>query len=140
MQDARDLVGTLEQEITQQRMSFEAGMSDVGMTISVRRPPVFRGTPVEPDKTKLMFMAFVLSLGMGTGLVVLAIFMDRSFKTVAEIESVLGVKVVGTLPLVQDTHFERRRRRRLLRWTAVVLVILAIAAVGFLVVYPSLNM
>lgn len=140
IQDARDLVGTLDREITQQRMSYEAGMSDVGMTVTVRRPPVFRRTPVEPDKTKLMFMAFVLSLGMGTGLVVLAIFMDRSFKTVAEIESVLGVKVVGTLPLVQDTHFERRRRRRLLRWTAVVLAILAIAAVGFLVVYPSLNM
>lgn len=140
LETARDLVGTLDQEITQQRMSFEAGMSDVGVTISVRRPPTYIGGPVEPDKVKLAFMAFVLSLGLGTGLVVLAIFLDRSFKTVAEIEKVLGVKVVGTLPLIQDTHFERRRRRRLLRWTAVVLVILAVAAVGFLVVYPQLNM
>lgn len=140
VQNARDLIGAIEQEITQQRMSFEAGMSDVGMTIAVRRPPTFRGEPIEPDRLKLMFMAFVLSLGLGTGLVVLAIFLDRSFKSVTEIESYLGVKVVGTLPLVQDTHFERRRRRRLLRWTAVVLMVIAIAAVGFLVVYPSLNM
>jgi len=137
---ARDLVGTLEQEITQQRMSFEAGMSDVGFTVTVRRPPVFHPNPVEPDKLKLSFLAVVLAFGLGTGLVVLAIFLDRSFRTVAEIEQVLGVAVIGTLPLVQDDHFARRRRRRTLLWVAVILAILAVAAVGLLVVYPSLNM
>ncbi|MFN2370586.1 MAG: GumC family protein [Candidatus Krumholzibacteriia bacterium] len=140
VETARDLVGTLEQEINSQRMNFEAGMSDVGMNVSVRRPPVPMWSPVEPDKLKLAFLAVVLAFGLGTGLVVLAIFLDRSFKTVGEIEKVLGVTVIGTLPLVQDVHFERVRRRRLLRWTAVVLAILAVAAVGLLVVYPSLNM
>ncbi|MBE0566828.1 MAG: hypothetical protein IH621_12760 [Krumholzibacteria bacterium] len=140
LEAARDLVGNLEQEITTQRMSFEAGMSDVGVTISVRRPPVPMWSPVEPDKKKLAFLAGVLAFGLGTGLVVLAMFLDRSFKTVAEIEQVLGIRVIGTLPLVQDVHFVRRRRRRLLRWVAVVLGILAVAAVGLLVVYPSLNM
>ena len=137
---ARDLVSTLEQEITQQRMSFEAGMSDVGFTVTIRRQPVFHPNPVEPNKLKLSFLAVVLAFCLGTGLVVLAIFMDRSFRSVAEIENVLGVPVIGTLPLVQDDHFERRRRRRTLLWTAVILTILAVAAVGLLVVYPSLNM
>ncbi len=137
---ARDLVSTLEQEITQQRMSFEAGMSDVGINVTVRRQPAFHPEPVEPNKLKLSFLAVVLAFGLGTGLVVLAIFMDRSFRTVAEIEQVLGVPVIGTLPLVQDDHFERRRRRRTLLWTAVILAILAVAAVGLLVVYPSMNM
>ncbi|HPF71259.1 MAG TPA: Wzz/FepE/Etk N-terminal domain-containing protein [Candidatus Krumholzibacteria bacterium] len=137
---ARDLVATLDREITQQRMSFEAGMSDVGFTISIRRQPFYWGQPVEPDVTKLTFMAFLLSLGMGTGLVVLAILLDRSFKSVVEIENTLGIKVIGTLPLVQDDHFERRRRRRVMRWIAVILAVLAVAAVGFLVVYPKLNM
>ncbi len=140
VQAARDLVGTLDREITQQRMSFEAGMSDVGFTLTVRRPPMYYPAPVEPDVMKLAFLAVILSLGLGTGLVVLAILLDKSFKTVDEIERVLGVKVIGTLPLVQDDHFERRRRRRVLRWFAVILAVLAIAAVGFLVVYPKLNM
>ena len=138
--NARELVAALEREITQQRMNLEAGLSDVGVTVTVRRPPSFRPSPVEPDTMKLAFMAVVLAFGLGTGLVVLAIFLDRSFKSVVQIESELGVKVVGTLPLVQDDHFEQRRRRRVLRWVAVILAVLAVAAVGLLVVYPSLNM
>jgi len=136
----RDLVSTLQREITQMRMNIEAGMSDVGITVSVRRQPVFIPGPVEPDVMKLTFMAAVLSFGLGVGLVVLALFMDRSFRTVEEMEKYLGVKVIGTLPMVKDDHFERRRRLRVIRWVAIVLAVLAVAAVGFLVVYPQLNL
>jgi uncharacterized membrane protein YukC len=41
--------------------------------------------------------------------------------------------------MVRDYHFERRRRLRVIRWIAIVLAVLAVAAVGFLVVYPKLN-
>jgi len=115
-------------------------LSDVGVTINVRRPPVFSAAPIEPDVMKLTFMAVVLSLGLGTGLVVLAIFLDRSFRTVEEIEGYLKIKVIGTLPMIRDDHFTRRRRLRVIRWVAIVLAVLAVAAVGFLVVYPKLNM
>ncbi len=137
---ARQLVTTISQEITQQEMNLDAGMSDVGLQISARQPPVLRSAPIEPDVTKLSFMGFILSLGLGTGLVVLAILMDRSFRTVEDIEYTLGIKVIGTLPLIQDDHFIRKRRLRLLRWATIILAILAVAAVGFLVVYPMLNM
>jgi len=138
--NARQLVTTISEEITRQQMNLEAGMSDVGLQISARLEPILQPAPVEPDVKKLAFMAFVLSLGMGGGLVVLAIFMDRSFRTVEGIEQQLGVKVIGTLPLIQDDHFIRKRRLRVLRWVTIVLVVAAVAAVGFLVVYPMLNM
>ncbi|MCP4570749.1 MAG: hypothetical protein GY838_00185 [bacterium] len=138
--DARQLVSTIQDEITQQQMNLEAGMSDVGLQISARQQPVMRAAPVEPDMGKLAIMGFVLSVGLGGGLVALAILLDRSFRSVEDIERQLGIKVIGTLPLIQDDHFIRKRRLRLLRWATIVLAVLAVAAVGFLVVYPMLNM
>ena len=69
----------------------------------------------------------------------LAFLLDRSFTSVEDIERTLGVSVIGTLPLVQDDHFEQRKKLRLLRWVVIVLGILAVAAVGFLVIYPRLG-
>jgi len=84
-------------------------------------------------------MGFLLSLGIGIGLVVLALLLDRSFTAVDDIERTLGLTVIGTLPMIQDDIFERKRKLRILRWVTIVLGILAIAAVGFLVVYPRLS-
>ena len=139
VETTRGLVQTLEKEITQQTMNLEASLSEIGMQIKVRQKPRRSYSPVEPDKMKLMALGAILSLGMGLGLVVLAIFMDRSFTTVDQIERTLGLKVIGTLPTIQDDHFEKKKKIRILRWAFIVLVILAIGAVGFLVIYPRLS-
>ena len=114
-------------------------MSDVGMQITVRQEPMLQPAPVEPNVPKLWFMGFALSFALGSGLVVLAILFDKSFRTVDEIEHLLGVKVIGTLPLIQDEHFMRKRRLRWFRWATIIAAILAVAAVAFLVVYPMLT-
>ena len=135
-----DLVRTIEQEITQQRMNMEAGMSDVGLQVSVREQPVFDPIPIEPNKLKLAFMGFVLSVMIGTGLLVLALFLDKSFKTVTAIEQTLGLPVLGTLPQVKYANIEPQRRLRILFWLTIVLGILAVGAFGFLVIYPRLSL
>ncbi len=139
VETSRRLVQTLEQEITQQTMNLEASLSEIGMQIKVRQKPRKSYTPVEPDKMKLMALGAILSLGIGMGLVVLAIFMDRSFTTVDQIERTLGLKVIGTLPTIKDDHFEKKRKTRILKWAVIVLVILAVGAIGFLVIYPRLS-
>lgn len=136
---ARGLVQTIETEITQQNMNLEASLSEIGMQIRVRQKPVPSYSPVEPDKMKLMALGAILSLGIGLGLVVLAIFMDRSFTTVEQIEKTLGLPVIGTLPTIQDDHFEKKKKVRILRWAIIVVVVLALGAVGFLVIYPRLS-
>lgn len=136
---ARGLVQTIHGEITSQTMNLEASLSEIGMQIKVRQKPRLSRIPVEPDKMKLMALGAILSLGIGLGLVVLAIFMDRSFTTVDQIERTLGLKVIGTLPTIQDDHFETTKKLRLLRWAVIVLVILVLGAVGFLVIYPRLS-
>jgi polysaccharide biosynthesis transport protein len=136
---ARKLVESIEGEITQHDLNVQAGLSEIGVQIRVREEPQLEMHPVEPNKLKLMLMGVVLSLGIGVGLVVLAIMLDRSFNNVESMEKVLGVTVIGTLPMIQDEHFERRRTVRLLRWVTIILGILAVGAVGFLVIYPRLG-
>ncbi len=137
--NARSLVSSIESEITMHTLNLEASASEIGMQIRVRRQPRVAYTPVEPDKMKLTLLGIILSLGIGLGLVVLAIFMDRSFNSIDDIERTLGVAVIGTLPVIQDDHFERKRKVRLLRWATIIVGILAVGAVGFLVVYPRLG-
>jgi succinoglycan biosynthesis transport protein ExoP len=136
---ARGMVQTLEGEITSQTMNLEASLSEIGMQIKVRRRPHLSRIPVEPDKMKLMALGAILSFGIGIGLVVLSIFLNRSFTSVEQIERTLGILVIGTLPAIQDDHFEKKKKIRLLRWTAIILGILALGAVGFLVIYPRLS-
>ncbi len=136
---ARDMLAQIEREITQQTMSLEASLSEIGYRIEVRKDPTLPRSPIEPNKVKLAFMGFILSVALGGGLVVLAILLDRSFNSVPEIERVLGLPVIGTLPVIQDDHFERRRKLRFLKWISIVVMILAVAAVGLLVVYPRLS-
>jgi Ni,Fe-hydrogenase I cytochrome b subunit len=107
--------------------------------VRVRKSPTFPLYPIEPNKLKLLMMGFVLSVGMGGGLVVLAIFLDRTFSTVEGMEKALGVTVIGTLPLIVDDHFERKKKLRLLRWVTIILGIIVVSAIGFLVIYPRLS-
>ncbi|MFO7653843.1 MAG: hypothetical protein R6X25_08495 [Candidatus Krumholzibacteriia bacterium] len=134
---ARNLLNAIEGEITQLNMNLDASASEIGYRVEVRQEPQLSWNPVEPDKMKLSMMGFVLSVGLGIGLVVVSVLLDRSFTSVEEIEATLGLPVIGTLPVVQDDHFERRRRLRLLRWLLLIAAILAVAAVGLLYIYPK---
>jgi len=136
---ARSLVTTMEREIAEQNLNLEASLNEIGFQIKVRQRPRFPTVPIEPNKTKLLLMGFLLSLGLGTGLVVLAILLDRSFTRVEDIERTLGLTVIGTLPVIPNDIFEHQRKLRILRWVTIVLGIIAVGAVGFLVVYPRLS-
>lgn len=135
----RNLLDSIEREITQQTINLEASLAEVGYRIEVRRDPKLAVYPVEPDKLKLSFMGLILSLAIGFGLVILSILLDRSFTAVGDIERALQLSVIGTLPVIQDEHFKRKRRLRVLRWSLLVLLILGVAAVFLLYIYPRLS-
>ncbi len=135
-----DLVMTIEREITQQRMNLEAGMSDVGLQVSIRQQPFYNPIPAEPNKLRLAFLGFALSVALGGGLVVLSLLLDKTFKTIDSIESTLGFPVLGTLPQVKLPTAGPQRQLRLLLWLTIILGILAVGAFGFLVLYPRLSL
>ncbi len=139
VQRRRDQLAQLERELSQTTMNLEASASEIGYRIEVRRDPAVPTYPVEPDKFRLYIMGFGLSLALGLGLVVLSIMLDRSFTDTASIERLTRVPVIGTLPIVQDDHFQVQRKRRLLRWVFLVAGILTVAVVFLFIIYPRLN-
>jgi hypothetical protein len=58
---------------------------------------------------------------------------------VADIEQTLKLKVIGTLPMVENEYFQSKEKRRFWIWAILVVLILVIAAVGMLVVYPRIT-
>lgn len=58
-----------------------------------------------------MLMGVILSSASGMGLVILAIMLDHSSsQRRGSMEKVLGVKVIGTLPMIQNEHFKHTVR------------------------------
>jgi uncharacterized protein involved in exopolysaccharide biosynthesis len=133
------LLQGLERDITQENLRLAADMSEIGHKIVVRKDPQRPFAPIEPNKLRLAFMGFALALAMGIGLVILAEFMDRSFKSLTEIEKALGVKVIGTLPMIETRLFNSRRQRHPWIWTILIVSILVVAALGFLFIYPRVT-
>lgn len=136
---AQELLQNIEQDITRQNLSLAASMSNIGYNILMHRDPSYPEWPIEPDKKKLAMMGFALALALGVGMVLLAQVFDRSFRNIRQIESTLGVKVIGTLPVISDGPFDKYRRRRVVRWLLVTVFILGLAAGGLLWLYPRLS-
>jgi tyrosine-protein kinase Etk/Wzc len=58
-------------------------------------------TPDTSDQPKILIMACFGGLGLGVGLVYLIEFFDHSFKSVEDVEQVLGLTVLGTVPKIE---------------------------------------
>ena len=67
--------------------------------------------PVKPNRQKLLLLGFILGSMAGFGLVFLSEYMDHSFKRVEEVESYLGVSVLGTIPWMDMPQRLSRRER-----------------------------
>jgi hypothetical protein len=133
------MLQALRRDIQKENMRLEASMSEIGYKIVVRKDPQHPGRPIEPNMTKLSFMGFVLALGMGLGLVILAQLLDRSFHSVEDIENTLGLVVIGTLPVVRTDAFGKQRIHRVWTWVGLTFAILLVAAAGLLFVYPRIS-
>ena len=56
--------------------------------------------PVSPNRTRILAMGVILGLAIGGGAVLVAELMDTSFKKVDDVESILGLRVIGISPKV----------------------------------------
>jgi uncharacterized protein involved in exopolysaccharide biosynthesis len=134
----RETLNSIRSDIAQENIRLEASMSEIGYKVVVRRDPLMPLAPIEPNRMKLYFMGFVFALAIGGGLVILAQLLDRSFHSVTDIERVLGLVVIGTLPVIENDYFQKRRIRKVWIWVLLIIITLALAAAGFQFIYPAL--
>jgi len=85
--------------------------------------------PTRPDFRKIMLIALGAGLGVGCGLAFLLEARDSSFRDVADIEDYLRLPVVCAIPLiVTDLEVRSKRRRTILWWALVGIVLIGILA------------
>jgi polysaccharide biosynthesis transport protein len=136
---AQEMLKSVEEDISRENLRLAASLSEIGYKIVVRKDPGYPEFPFEPDKKRLAMMAVAIALAIGAGLVLLAEMLDKSLKTVEQIEKKLDVTVVGTMPIIKNGPFGKHRRIRVLIWMLIIVIILALSALGLFYLYPQLR-
>ncbi|MCP3876179.1 MAG: protein GumC [Desulfobacteraceae bacterium] len=66
--------------------------------------------PVSPDMKKLFFLFVIAGLGISGGIIFMFEYLDNSFRSPDEVESVLEVPVLGTIPPILNIKQKRWKR------------------------------
>ncbi len=82
----------------------------VGGRFVVLEPAMRPTAPGKPNRPVLILLAFVLGGMIGVGTVLVVERHDESVRTADEIESLLGLPVLGAVPRVEELDRSRRRR------------------------------
>jgi polysaccharide chain length determinant protein (PEP-CTERM system associated) len=65
--------------------------------------------PIRPDRNRILLIGAVIGLALGLGLTWFRESLDRSFKTVADLETTLGIPVLATIPNLKEEIKEERK-------------------------------
>lgn len=101
------ILGTFENQTRGTILKQEFRRADAEVRFRVIDPANRPVTPITDDQNKILLIAVFGGLGCGIGAVYLLEFFDHSFKSVDEIENVLGVNVLGTIPKIQTVEASR---------------------------------
>jgi uncharacterized protein involved in exopolysaccharide biosynthesis len=118
---------------TSTQISEAIHQTGLGGTIEVMEKPKRPSGPVRPNKRAIIVLALLFGTGLGMVGLVLTEYSDTSFRKVEEIEQVLSLRVLGTIP-----HFESgakwnqaKQRRQAVIWGAISVVVMAASLFGF---------
>lgn len=131
----RQLLGTLEKEVTSSRLSEALETSILGMTIEIAEPAQVPLSPIFPDRNKTLAIAFLLGPLVGIGLVFAIENLGGVVRTVEQAEQEAGVPVIGTVPRVE----EWARPGGFLRnnWAAISIVLVLLATGVYYTIYSA---
>ena len=117
------------------RVSLELEKERKGERFSLIDPPQFPERPHEPNRRKLLALAFLGAVGGGLGAAGLAESMDGSVRSARALGALLESPLLGVVPRARNDAERTRRRRLVLAAIAVfaLLLVCAAAAVHFLV-------
>lgn len=101
-----------QQKVLAARQSRELEKENVAEKLSLVEPPVLPETPAKPKRALLLAVAFILSIGLGVGVVSIAEFMDNSLHDGMALAALTAAPVLGVIPYVQTSEEAAAKRRR----------------------------
>ena len=103
---------------TSAQISEAVQTSQLGLNFEIiekARKPL---SPVKPNKIKIIVIALMFGFSAGAGAILVSEYVDDSFRSVEEVEKVLQLPVLGTIPKTVDQfQWERKELgRKMLVW------------------------
>ncbi|MFH1893211.1 MAG: Wzz/FepE/Etk N-terminal domain-containing protein [Candidatus Zixiibacteriota bacterium] len=84
------------------RINEDAFRKEAENRYKIIEPATLPLQPVYPDRIRITALGIALGLVLGVGAVLLAEILDNSLRSIDETESVLGLKVLGTIPRIES--------------------------------------
>lgn len=107
--------------------------TNLGQAVDVLEPAALPLVPEWPKKKRILLLALIIGGMLGAGGLMLSEYMDSSFRDVESIERELGLRVLGTVPAINDRGAWKKTptRKQAVVWAATAAVVVALALVGF---------
>jgi succinoglycan biosynthesis transport protein ExoP len=129
----RELYRSFVKAKTSTQITESVQNTNIGETIAIIEEASKPTSPVLPNKSKIMMLAFLLGGFLGVITLIVSEYSDTSFRTVEDVEEELGLKVLGTIPRFESSNLmnDAARRKKFLIWAVVSAAVVLIALFGF---------
>ena len=128
----RQLYNTFRNTQTTTQISEAAQSTELGAAVVLVEAASKPLEPVRPNKVKILALAFILGCGVGGAGLLLTEFSDTSFRSVEDVEKLMGLKVLGTVPRFERTRwYHDSARKRAVIWSTVCVIATGAALAAF---------
>jgi polysaccharide biosynthesis transport protein len=97
----------IKRRITGARLAERLETENKGERFTLLKRAGLPTVPVEPNRPAIIFLGFVLAMGVGIGLAALVDALDSSIRSVRDLQSTFGLKPVGVIPYIRTGHDRR---------------------------------
>jgi len=122
----RELYRTLLKRYEEAQLSENLEQRQKGEQFRILEPAVPSGSPVAPNRPRLLVLGLGLAVGLAVGLVFLAEQLDTSFHSVEELRAATNFPILVSIPRIVTDGDVRRTRWRTVFVTAVALCCLTL--------------
>lgn len=134
VEQSRTLYETFLRAKSSASITEAAQSTDLATNIAVVEPATFPISPVRPNKIKILALAAMFGLSLGLAGLLFSEFTDTSYKTVDEVEKKLELRVLGTVPKIEEMGGDWRgenQTRRVVLWATTIIVLTTVSVFAF---------
>jgi len=123
---------------TSAQISEAVQSTNLGLRINIIEQPEKPLTPVKPNKIKIILLALIFAGACGLGAIVVTEYLDDSFRSIVEVERMLKLPVLGTVPkMASGFEWEKKRRGKLILFWIIGIVLFSLLLTGSLYIYSK---
>ena len=126
-------------KLMEARVSKGVEESQFGERFIIVDPAPLPEKPYKPNRGAIFVLGLIITIGVGIGFAALGESMDRSIKTVDELNQITGGNVFSAVPMIETKEEKHRRTKLRIIWCAGVMGFLLIVIMAIHIYLTPLN-